>query len=308
LARGGSNPDVAALLLPRTELRDAMKNNDVAAIEQFRTEHPQTKIGPEVEAALQRALLKELASAQAAGTITAIKDFAARYARYAFLNAAIEQAIDARIQAALQRLKPALAPNQSHLLPFVERLLRFTAKHGPEVLVRFQLKPTETLAKGEKALRQSAYFTGESSLPGQYLDAAHEAPREAAVAAMLIAALNEHLPADLVTAKPAPPLEANADSKPTVPTLLISYHTELSGAFMSRKPRLALSGIGMIARASFEIPGDADPLIFKLSVWRAPDLRTIADTATPEALYDAMANEAFKRFAKKYLGTLFVEK
>ncbi|MEP7053416.1 MAG: hypothetical protein ABJB12_23835 [Pseudomonadota bacterium] len=307
LARGGSNSDVEALLLPRTQLRDAMKNNDVAAIEQFRTAHPQTKIAPEVEAALQQALLKELAAAQSTGTLSAIKDFATRYASYRFLDAAIEQAVNARTQTALQQLKPVLAPNQSHLLPFLERLFRFTAKHGPEVLVRFQLKPTETLEKGEKALRQSPYFSGESSLPGQYLDAAHEAPREAAIAAALLAALNEHLPKDLLRAESAPPLSANAELKPTVPTLLISYHTELSGTFMSRAPRLALAGIGIICRASFEIPNDPDPLIFKLSVWRAPDLKNITPDATPAQLYDTMATEAFKRFAKKYLATLFAE-
>ncbi|MEO8903643.1 MAG: hypothetical protein ABI488_15280 [Polyangiaceae bacterium] len=307
LARGGSNAGVQALLLPRTELRDALKNNGVAAIEQFRDTHPQTKIGPEVEAALQQVLMKELAGVQAVGTLTALKAFSTRYARYPFLVPAVDQAINARIESALVQLKPGLAPNQSHLLPFMERLLRFTAKHGPEVLVRFQMKPTETLAAAEKALRQSAYFAGEKSLPGQYFDAAHEAPREAAIAATLVAALSEHLPPDFVTATPAPTLDAALDPKPTVPTLLITYHTEMSGAFTSRRPRLALSGIGMIGRASFEIPGDADSLTFKLSVWRAPDLKAITDTATAQDLYDTMATEAFKRFTKKYLATLFAE-
>ncbi|MEO7035419.1 MAG: hypothetical protein ABI548_15945 [Polyangiaceae bacterium] len=307
LARGGSNADVEALLLPRTELRDALRTNGVAAVEQFRDTHPQTKIGSEVEAALQQVLMKELAAAQAAGTLTALKEFGTRYARYPFLVPALEQAIDARIQSALAQLKPALAPNQSHLLLFMERLLRFTAKHGPEVLVRFQMKPTETLATAEKALRRSAYFTGEKSLPGQFFDVAHEAPREAAIASAIIAELSEHLPPDLVSAKPAPSWEAAADPKPTVPTLLITYHTEMSGAFNSRRPRLALSGIGMIGRASFEIPGDADPLTFKLSVWRAPDLKTITDTTTAQDLYDTMATEAFKRFTKKYLATVFAE-
>jgi len=205
-------------------------------------------------------------------------------------------------------LKPALAANQSHLYPFMERLLRYTAKHGPEVLVRFQRKPTETLEKAEKALSQSAYFSGEKSLPGQYFDAAHAAPREAAVAAALIAALAEHLPRDLIDAKAAPALDDAADPKPTVPTLLISYHTEMSGAFTSRRPRLALSGIGIITRTSFEIPGDPDPQIFKLSVWRAPDLKMITDTSTAADLYDTMSVEAFKRFTKKYLATVFAEK
>jgi hypothetical protein len=308
LARGGSNPDVAALLLPRAELRDVVQQGDVSALEQFLDAHLNTKIKPEIDAALQQALLKELATAQAVSTLSALKDFGARYARYPSLVPAIDNAIDLRIQAALQQLKPALAANQGRLYPFMERLLRYTAKHGPEVQVRFQRKPTETLEKAEKALRQSAYFTGENSLPGQYFDAAHEAPREAVVAAALIAALAEHLPRDLIDAKAAPAVDDAADPKPTVPTLLISYHTEMSGAFMSRHPRLALSGIGIITRTSFEIPGDSDPQIFKLSVWRAPDLKMITDTSTAADLYDTMSVEAFKRFTKKYLATVFAEK
>jgi hypothetical protein len=252
-------------------------------------------------------LLKELATAQAVGTLSALKGFGTRYARYPFLTSALDQAIDLRIGATLQQLKPALAPSQSHLLPFIERLLRFTTKHGPEVLVRFQRKPTETLVKAEKALRQSAYFTGEKSLPGQYFDAPHEAPREAVVANALIAALAEHLPRDLVQGKADPTLDAADDAKATVPTLLVTYHTEMSGAFTSRKPRLALSGIGLITRTTFEIPGDPEPLVFKLSVWRAPDLKAITDASTPADLYDAMATEAFRRFTKKYLATVFAE-
>ncbi len=308
LTRGGGNPDVSALLLPRTELRDAVKQGGVAAIEQFAASHPHTQIQPEVDTALQRALLEELSAAQATGTLGALKDLGTKYASYSFLAPHIERAINARIDATLQQIKPTLAPNQSRLLPFIERLLRYTAKHGPEVLVRFQRKPTETLESAEKALRLSAYFTGEKSLPGQYFDEPHQAPREANAGAIVVGALADHFPRDFVNAEVGPALDAAADSKPSVPTVLVTYHTELSGAFTSRRPRLALSGIGLICKASFEIPGDPEALSFKLTVWRAPDLKDITDTSTPAGLYESMAGEAFKRFMKKYLATLFVEK
>jgi hypothetical protein len=216
LAHGGKNPDVAGLLLPRAELRDAVQQGNVSAIEQFLDAHPDSKIKPEIEGALQQALLKELAMAQAASTLTALNEFGARYARYPSLQPALANAVNVRINAALEQLKPALAPNQSHLLPFMDRLLHYTAKHGPRVFVRFQLKPAETLEKAEKALRQSAYFTGEKSLPGQYLDAAHQAPRESVVSAALVAALAEHLPRDLVDAQAAPTLDEAADPTPTL--------------------------------------------------------------------------------------------
>ncbi|MES1178640.1 MAG: hypothetical protein ABUL62_30240 [Myxococcales bacterium] len=308
LARGGKNPDVEALLLPRTELRDAVQQGGVSAIEQFIAQHPNTEIQPEADAALQQALLKELSVAQASGTLSALKAYAAQYSRYAFLAPNIERAINARIEATLQQLKPSLAPNQSKLLPFMERLLRYTAKHGPEVQVRFQRKPTETLETAEKSLRLSAYFSGAKTLPGQYFDEAHQTPREAAAAAYVTAALNDHFPRDLVDAKAGPALDAAADPKPTVPTVLVTYHTELSGAFTSRRPRFAMSGIGLISKVSFEIPADSEGLAFKLTVWRAPDLNSLTDSSTPADLYETMAGEAFKRFMKKYLATLFVEK
>ena len=308
LARGGRNPDVNALLLPRTELRDAERGDNVAGIEHYLDTHPDSPIKVEVDAALQKALFKELSVAEAAGTLSALKEFSTKYARYPFLVRSIERAIDVRIERALQQLKPALAPNQARLLPFMQRLLRYTVKNGPRVLVRFQRKPTETLVAAEKSLRQSAYFSGESTLPGQYFDDAHQAPREAVMAAALVSEIASHFPRDLVDPQPGPALESAADPKPTVPTVLITYHTELSGSFPSRKPRLALSGIGVLTRITFDIPGDSESLVFKLSVWRAPDLRTITDTSTAAELYESMAAEAFKRLTKKYLATLFVER
>jgi hypothetical protein len=307
LARGGSNPDVRALLLPRTELRDARRAGNVTAIEQYLDSHPDTPIKVEVEAALQQALLKELNVAEASGTLSALKEFSTKYARYSFLSSNIERAINARIESALQKLKPSLAPNQARLLPFMERFLRYTAQHGPEALLRFQRKPTETLLAAEKSLRQSPYYSGEKTLPGHFFDEAHQTPREAVMAAALISELSAHFPRDLVDLRPGPALDPAAEPKANVPTILITYHTELSGSFPSRNPRLALSGIGVLTRISFDIPGDSDPLVFKLTVWRAPDLRTITDTSTAGELYEAMAGEAFKRLTKKYLATLFVE-
>jgi len=96
LERGGKNPDVQALLLPRAELRDAERSGNVAEIEHYLDAHPNTPIKIEVEAALQQALLKELSLAEAAGTLNALKEFQTKYARYSFLAANIDRAIDAR--------------------------------------------------------------------------------------------------------------------------------------------------------------------------------------------------------------------
>jgi len=307
LARGGQNPDVESVLLPRAELRDARAHGDVAAIEQFMAAHPKTQIQPEVDSALHEALLKELAAASAAGTLTALNDFRTRYARYPFLQPDIDRAVNARIEAALQKIRPTLAPGQSRCSECGGPIGAYAAKHGAEVDVRFQRKPTESFDAAEKALHQSAYFTGEKSLPRQYFDAEHAAPREAAAASAIAGAIAEHFPPDLVAPKTQTTLDDSADTKATLPTVLITYHTEMSGAFSSKKPRFAVSGIGILCKASFEIPGDSEPLVFKVSLWRAPDLKSITDSTTPADVYEAMAQDAFKRFDKKYLATLFAE-
>lgn len=307
LARGGKNPDVEKLLLPRAELRDATLQGNVSAIERFISQHPTSPIKPEADAALERALLAELKNAEAQGSLSALKTFAAKYSSYAFLAPSIERAFDARIETTLAELKPALAPNSGRLLDFIRRLLRYTEKHGPNAALRFQRKPTETLQSAEQALIKNAYFSGDSCLPGQYFDDAHAAPRESAVAAQIGSEFQRHFPVDLLNLQRGPELSANDEAKALVPTLRISYHTEMSGAFTSRKPRFAMSGIGLIGKASFEIPGDPEALVFKLTVWRAPDLKTVTDTTTPAELYEAMANEAFKRFTKKYLASWFAE-
>ena len=64
----------------------------------------------------------------------------------------------------------------------------------------------------------------------------------------------------------------------------------------------------MIGKVSFEIPGDTDPLTFKLTVWRAPAMNTVTESTSPAELYQTLATEALQRFMKKYQATLFVER
>jgi hypothetical protein len=221
------------------------------------------------------------------------------------LRTYIDGSIAARVQIALQNIKPALAQNQPKLLPFIERLLHYTAAHGPTLEIRFQQKPSETLERAEKDLRKSAYFTGEKSLPGQYFDAAHQAPREAEMGGAIRDALARVFPRDLLVPTLGAAVADGDPAPPTVPTILVSYHIEMSGAFTSPRPRMALSGIGVMCHATFQLPGSSDMLSFKLPIWRAPDLRNLSDTAAPNDLYETMGSEAFKRFTKKYLATLF---
>ena len=191
----------------------------------------------------------------------------------------------------------------------MERLLRYTAKHGPRALSALPTKAHRNPGRRRKSrCAMSPYFSGEKTLPGQFFDDAHQTPREAAMAAALVSELATHFPRDLLDPQPGPALDADRRTQSHRPHHPDHATTPNSPArFPAANRAWRSSGIGVLTRISFDIPGDSEPLVFKLTVWRAPDLRTITDASTAAELYEAMAGEAFKRLTKKYLATLFVE-
>ena len=73
LERGQKFKDeVGGTLLPRAELRDAERAGTVDALLKFKTDHPGTKIGPEVGNSIRTAMLSELEKAKAVGTLAAL--------------------------------------------------------------------------------------------------------------------------------------------------------------------------------------------------------------------------------------------
>jgi hypothetical protein len=308
LSRGGQNPDVVPILLPRAELREAQQTPGVASLEAFAKSHPDTKIGQEIEILLHNALMKALADSEAQGTLGALKSFEAEYGHYDFLRPEIERATNKRIRATFVALQPALNSEDPAVAPFFDRLLRYAAKHGPALEIVFVQRPSETVEGEEKVLRKSGYFAGESSLPGIAFNAEHELPREAKIASALSAIFAKWVPADVLSVSPPKHIDSATDPVPTVPTITFTYHVEMSGAFTSSKPRVVICGIGLMSRVTFAIPDDKDTLSFKFSAWKSPDLRFVPEGATAADLYEDLAKYAFGKLQKKYLPTLFSEK
>src|SRR5262249_41727510 len=92
IARGGHRPEAKDILLPRAELRAAMSEKTVEALEQFAATHPKSRIQPEIDAALRAAVDADLADARKAGTVTALRDVAQKRSTYAFIKPAIDAA------------------------------------------------------------------------------------------------------------------------------------------------------------------------------------------------------------------------
>src|SRR5207247_1455973 len=67
-------------------------------------------------------------------------------------------------------------------------------------------------------------------------------------------------------------------------------------------PRGVFVGVGMMFKASFQIPGDTQPIEFKSSFWRMPNAKILeGEGATVADVYEKMATDGFDKFVKSYL-------
>jgi hypothetical protein len=278
----------------------------VEALEQYEQAHPGSKIASEIDAALQTAVLAELHEVAKAETVTALRDFKARRARYTF----VQPAADAEIVALYRNLsKKFVAGKDPAVASFFERLLGYTKGHGPHVAIQFVRRTPDSVEAADQLVKMSAYFMGKQSIPSQYYTGEYATRREAASAAQIASAINAPFPADVVHAELVPALVgADPVPPPTEPTLYVDYTPEMAGGYMSDKPRGVFVGVGMTFKASFQIPKDAQPLELKSSLWRAPSPGILKNTGTTVAdVYEKMAGESFSRFTRDFLALLGVK-
>lgn len=300
--RGGSNPDVKDVLLPRTELAEVAKRHDVAVLEKFADEHKGSRIEPEIQALLHQELLAALTSAKATGSLRALKEFRARFRERPSITADVDRAIAERLTAALADFNKRAQPRPS-IYEIYRRLLNYASQNEGKVEVRFRRRIPESVARAETLLQKSNYFGGKASLPGQYFDAAHAAKREEPVAQELVRTLQLGLPEDIIKFEAGPPIPdgPEEDPKVNVPTLVITHRTEMSGAYLMKRPRAALTGVGVLFRIAFQLPNDAQIHNYKFSTWAAPDLKSMMDGRSFEEIYGEMGDKSFSKLAKKYL-------
>jgi hypothetical protein len=302
LARGGAETEVRDLLLPRAELRDAMEDKSVEAIERFIATHPNTQIKTEVDNALRIALLSALETAKAKKSLTALREFEKQHAKHQALIPELGIAKRNLLTQVLIDFRDQSKPDRE-LFDFVKRLIAYADAHGGKVVIRFHQLESRTLEKNEKMLAQSAYFGGSRTLPSRFLLGETVRKAEAKAGKALAEKLGALFPADLLSFSVGPPVEGAAEGPPkfSAPTLLIQYRIETSGAFVSKKPRAVFTGVGLIADSYFSLP-DAGPAIeTKHRAWHAPETRLIdAGELAPESAYDQMLDEAFQRFNEKY--------
>jgi hypothetical protein len=306
VARGGKRSEIEQILLPRSELAQVVEKGELAAIEAYALPREKSAIWPEIERALQRALLTELENVKKQGSRARLRDFQSKYGKHAVIAPAIERAVSEHRARALSKFAAEAKPS-AEVLDFFRRLLVYADTHGPKVELRYQRKLADSVARTENQLRKSVFFGGEPSLPAQYFDAKRSVQREAELSKLLIGQFARAFPSDLLSLEPAALFEDAGEELPkvTVPTLLVTHRTEMSGAYLSTQPRAAYTGIGVLFRVSLQIPDDATPHVYKSSSWYAPALREIRNGASFESIYEEMATKAFTKVWKRYLAELF---
>jgi hypothetical protein len=302
LARGGSRSEVVELALPRAELREAIASKSVAAMDRYIAAHPETKIKGEVDGALRYALLQELEAAKAKQSITALRDFERQNAKYLALAPELGQAKHAYLQGVLDRFRTQSQAGMP-LLDLARRLIIYCDAHGPVVALRFRQRESRSLEKNERMLMESAYFGGQKTLPTQYLTGAAVRSAEQLAGKELAAELNQAFPPDLVRFELGAPVPDGPDDKVEFkePTLLVTYRLEISGAFVTKKPRAVFAGVGFLATSALTLPDKGAPFETKDSAWHQPDLRRIEAGELPvENVYADVVAKGFKRFGSKY--------
>ncbi len=304
LARGGERADVRELLLPRAELQATVGSLD--AVEQYIEANPDSKIMPEIEAVLHKELLKALEEVKRKGTLAAIAEFKQAHPRHQSILPQLQAARTQVFEVAHERFVAATdTGEEAHLL--FRKILEYSNKNGPAVEVRFRRNIPRSAERADTSIRRSAYYTGPSSLPAQYLGEKHALPREQEAAKAIIDHLQPLFPEEIIKFVPGK-FEEGFGKPPAVdkPTLFVSYTTEMSGGYTTQRPRGVYVGLGLMVRAEFRTPDGKRWLSLKDSSWLPPDVNEIwRESLRPEQVYDRNARLGFKRFLDKYLGTTF---
>lgn len=314
LAQGGPHSgEVGSTLLPRAELKEAEKIGTVDVLSEFAKSHRGSKIDPEIQVSLKKAMLAELEKAKGEGTLTALKAFATRYPENRVGNE-LRAAMHALYASALEAYKAkATEKDTAVAVALVQRMLAFAEKSGaPDVEVRFHLRPSKSLALADTQAEKSKYFNGKESLPSHYFEAARLASREGDLAKAFIDKIGETFPADILAAKVGDRIDGETMPTFKVPTIVVEYGIEWSRTqTVSVKPRGVFVGVNLQFDVTYNVPDGGKQLKIQHTSWRMPDVWKMGDGAgeakgAREAkVYDGMSDTSFDQVERKALESLF---
>jgi hypothetical protein len=304
--------EIGDILLPRAELLDAERGGGVDPLLKYKQEHPNSKIAPEMNAAIRTAMLATLEKAKEPGTLAALEEFNKKYPDNG-IDPEYRAAVHAVYSRELATYKTK-APKDKAATNFVERLFAFAEKSGPKVEVRFKRKANPTLERADQFILKTPTFMGVITYPSRFFDEKHASTREATLGKSLAAQFDGGLAPELFEVSMGSVVTEADLPDPKVPTLYITHGVEWLGAnYTSQRPRGSYVGLNMTFEATFMIPGDPKPYKFKLELPKPPPLQVLHkdDSSIPgpgeaeEKVYEAMATDAFDQFGKKLMANFF---
>jgi hypothetical protein len=309
LAQHGSHSDeVRDILLPRVELQQAEGEGTVEAVRAFAQRHPSSKIGPEIEASLRRAMLVELDQARKQGTVSALDAFARAYP---------DPVVDAELRAARHALfARALATWRARAKPdaatdaFMARLIAWAEDKGPQCEVRFREKTSTSIADADRSVMRSPHYPGPDALPSKYITEALLRQNEEGVELAIVKQFADAFPADLLAVRASSPLAGDEPTPRSIPELVIEFAPEWSrGTTTCPKPPTVFAGLSFQFNATFALPAGA-PWTVTVKSWRVAESWKIkAQGLTLEdfeqKVYGSMLGGAFDQLRKKLSDVLF---
>ena len=313
ILHGASHTDeVGNILLPRSELRDAVKAGTVDALLKYKTDHPNSKIAPEVQAAIRTAMLAELEKAKAVGTLAALTDFDKQYPDNG-VGPEYAAAVHAVYTRNLNDYKAKAPTKDKAATGVIERLFAFAEKNGPKVEVRFKRKANPTLERADQFILKTPTFMGVITYPSRFFDDKHDTTREATLGKTVATAFDQGLAPELFDVSVGAVVTDPDISEPKVPTIFIAHGVEWQGAnYTSQRPRGSYVGLNFVMDAWFWIPGDAKPYKFHQEFAKAPPLQVLHGDGPPlgpgegeEKVYETMATDVFDQFGRKFLSNFF---
>jgi hypothetical protein len=301
--------DVRDVLLPRVQLAQA-EAQGVDATEAFAQAHPGSKIQPEIDAALRRVLLAELAKAKAVGTVSALDEFAKKHP-HSGLDPERTAARHALYGQALSAWKAKSKPDGATSV-FMDRLFAWAEKaSSPTVQVRFRQRPSTTMDDADDKVKKNQRYPGVDALPSRYTKPDAMRTREQRVAQDVVQGFASEIPADVVSATLGAPLDVDAQPPANEPTIVVDYSPEWAPGSITvcAKPLTVFAGLNFAFTSTFSAP-DGAPLVLKTRVWRGAELWKIkpedmSRVDYEQKVYDSMIDGAFDQLDKKLTSSLF---
>jgi hypothetical protein len=309
LAQGHKHAeDVRDVMLPRVQLGQA-EAQGVDATEAFAQAHPGSKIQPEIDAALRRVLLAELAKAKAVGTVSALDEFTKTHP-HSGLDPELAAARHTLYGQALSAWKTKAKPDAA-TSAFMDKLFAWAEKaRSPTVQVRFRQRASKTMDEADDKIKKSPRYPGVDALPSRFVKPDALRPREQRVAQDVVQGFASEIPTDVLSATAGAPLDEDAQPPANAPTLVVDYSPEWSAGSTAvcARPLTVFAGINFAFTATLSLP-DGTPLVIKTKAWKTPELWRIkledmSRADYEQKVYDDMIDGAFDQLDKKLNGSL----